>query len=558
MAGYYNADLEELAHQLTLSPRRLRLRQIFNIEGLLSFVDPERAYPYDLVCYRITDYRKRGAQPGTTGTLIPGGALISDLVRMVEQISRKASICVDEIAEPYQLQDDVASSLGVSTKTVRRWRSRGLLGIRVVFADGVSRAITLKRSMDRFVSQNRGLVERAASFKQLTTAERTHIIDRAREVLSHNRIKLHETAKLIAAETGRAVETIRYTLRRFDRANEGKPLFCVAGQPELTSREQGIWNARQAGDSLASLASAHGCSQDEIRAILREVQVRQWQQNPVSYIHNELFDAPNADQLILEVPEPVGLKAATGSVPASLPAYLRAMYRVPLLTAPQEQDLFRRLNYLKHKAATLIGALDPCGATVSQVHEVEGLIARYQQIRQRVIRANLRLVVSVAKKHVGWSHQFFEVISDGNVSLMRAVENFDYGRGFRFSTYATWAIVKNYARSAPEERYRLGRCITGQDELLASVPDHRETEQPNHDVQQVRKLLLKGLSELSERERAVVTARFGLFGKTGTKTLREIGEQYGVTKERIRQIERRAMRKLKAALPPSLADIIAA
>ena len=186
------------------------------------------------------------------------------------------------------------------------------------------------------------------------------------------------------------------------------------------------------------------------------------------------------------------------------------------------------------------------------------MIARYEQIRQRVIRANLRLVVSVAKKHVGWSHQFFEVISDGNVSLMRAVENFDYGRGFRFSTYATWAIVKNYARSVPEERYRLGRCITGQDELLASVPDHREAEQSNHDVQQVRKLLLKGLSELSERERAVVTARFGLFGKTGTKTLSEIGEQYGVTKERIRQIERRAMKKLKAALPPSLADIIAA
>ncbi len=555
MPGYFNADIEQLAHQLTISPRRLRLSQVFGIEDLLAIVDPERAYPYDWVCYRITRYHKRGAD---TGALIPGKALISDLVRMAERISRNASIAVGEITEPHLSQQEVAAELRVSSKTIRRWRSRGLLGIRVVFADGVNRSVILRRSMGRFVARHRDLVEKAASFRQLTPAEREHIIDRARQLLTHKRMKLHETARVISAETGRAVETIRYTLRRYDGANKGQALFGVLGQPQLTGREEAIWNARQAGESVASLAAAYDCSTDEIKRIVRELQIRQWREQPITYIHNELFDAPNADQLILDVPESPATDAPMTAPPAELPAYLRAMYRVPLLTAEQEQDLFRRYNYLKHRAALLVKSLDPCGATPSQVDEVRDLTARYEQLRQRIIRANLRLVVSVAKKHVGWSNQFFEVISDGNISLMRAVEKFDYARGFRFSTYASWAIVKNYARTAPEERYRLGRCVTGQDELLAAVPDYRETAEPDHDAEQVRQLLKEGLSELSEREREVVTARFGLFSEAGGKTLQQIGDRYGVTKERIRQIERRAMNKLKAVLPPSLADMVAA
>ena len=555
MPGYFNADLEQLAHQLTLSPRRLRLKQIARIEDLLAVADPDRAYPYDWVCYHITKYRKRGED---TGPSIPGKALVSDLVRMVEQISRKANIALSEITEPHLSQEEVAAELSVSTKTIRRWRRWGLLGIRVVYEDGVSRLIILRKSVDRFVAQHGGLVERAASFRQLTPAERNQIIDLAQELLSRKRMKLHETARVISAQTGRAIETIRYTLRRHDHTNKGRALFGVSGLPELTQREDAIWNARHAGESIESLSAVYDCPTDEIERILRELQIRRWRQDPITYVHNELFDAPGADQLILEVPEPAGVPVPDSAPPSELPAYIRALYRVPLFTAEQEQDIFRRYNYLKYTAASILKSIDPCKATQEQVDHLRDLIGRYEQIRHRIIRANLRLVVSVAKKHVGWSRQFFEVISDGNLSLMRAVEKFDYARGFRFSTYATWAIMKNYARTVPGQRYRLGRCVTGQDQVLAAAPDYRETPQPEHDAQQVRRMLKEGLSELSEREREVIAARFGLFDEKDAKTLQQIGDRYGVTKERIRQIERRAMNKLRSVLSPSLADMVAA
>ncbi len=555
MPGFYNADLDQLAHQLTLSPRRLRLEQIDNIERLLALVQEDRAYPYDWVCYHITKFQKRGPD---TGAAIPGRALISDLVRMVERISRKANLTAAEVVEPCLTQDEVAQELQVSPKTVRRWRCRGLLGIRILGEDGVSRLMMPRRFVERFVGQNRALVEKAASFKQLSDDERRHIIERAQSLLSQKRMKLHETARVISAETGRAIETIRYTLRRFDRANKGRALFGVKGQPRLTRREDAIWNAHASGDSVVTLASAFETSVDEIERVLREVQVRRWREQPLLHVHNEIFEAPGARSIILGAPEPEGESAEPHRAPPELPAYIRALYDVPLLTAEQEQDLFRRYNFVKYLAARRVKSLDPCTATAGDIEEVQALMTQQETLRQRIIRANLRLVISVAKKHVGWTNQFFEVVSDGNMSLMRAVEKFDYSRGFRFSTYASWAIMKNYARTIPEQHFRLSRCVTGQDEVLAAAPDHREPEHPQPDAEQVREMLKEGLAGLSDREREVVSARFGLFEEKEAKTLQEIGDRYGVTKERIRQIERRAIKKLKAVLSPSLADIVAA
>jgi len=167
--------------------------------------------------------------------------------------------------------------------------------------------------------------------------------------------------------------------------------------------------------------------------------------------------------------------------------------------------------------------------------------------------------VSIAKKHVGVGSSFFETISDGNMSLMRAVENFDYSRGFKFSTYASWAIMKNYARTIPEEKYHCTRFATGQEEILETSADPRlasEAGTAAMDTEKVRQLLAAGMRELDERERTVVSQHFGLFGQGGAKTLEELGQRFGVTKERIRQIEAKAMTKLREILGPKAADLM--
>jgi RNA polymerase primary sigma factor len=174
------------------------------------------------------------------------------------------------------------------------------------------------------------------------------------------------------------------------------------------------------------------------------------------------------------------------------------------------------------------------------------------RIKNRIIQANLRLVVNIAKRHVGPQANFFELISDGNMSLMRAVDKFDYTRGFKFSTYASWAIMKNFARSVPQEGVRRDRFMTGRDELLEMSHDMRfDGEEAYHEPDiSVRQNIERVLSELEGREREIVMRRFGLGDQPGPQTLEEVGKHFGVTKERIRQIETRALGKLRGLLTP--------
>ena len=141
---------------------------------------------------------------------------------------------------------------------------------------------------------------------------------------------------------------------------------------------------------------------------------------------------------------------------------------------------------------------------------------------------------------------------------MRAVERFDYSRGTKFSTYASWAIMKNYARSIPEQHYHCSRYVTGREEILDATADHRPAPASESDRQRVRELIAAGMSELTEREREIVSGHFGLGNKSGALTLEQLGKRFGVTKERIRQIERRALTRLREVLGPSLADALPA
>jgi RNA polymerase primary sigma factor len=231
--------------------------------------------------------------------------------------------------------------------------------------------------------------------------------------------------------------------------------------------------------------------------------------------------------------------------PKGLPPYLASLYDDPLLTREQELHLFRQMNYLKHRASTLRDAIDPETATLADLDEVDRWLRRAGEVKNRIIQANLRLVVSIAKRHVAATQNFFELVSDGNMSLMRAVEKFDYSRGNKFSTYASWAIMNNFARSIPTEAHRKSRFITGFDEVFESAAGVRGTEheaEGNH--RQLRETVQRMLSRLDDRERRIISSRFGLDGAM-EQTLEQLGRELGITKERVRQLESRAQDKLR-------------
>ena len=173
---------------------------------------------------------------------------------------------------------------------------------------------------------------------------------------------------------------------------------------------------------------------------------------------------------------------------------------------------------------------------------IEKLCHEIVATRNQIISANLRLVVSIAKRHFGPAQPFFELVSDGNVSLMRAVERFDYSLGNRFSTYATWAIINNFARTIPEGLRHRERFRTDCSELFTATP---RVSANHHDVggrPTRRELALDGiLRRLNDREREIIVCRFGLRRGHEPQTLQQVGHVMGVTKERIRQIEARAL-----------------
>ena len=165
--------------------------------------------------------------------------------------------------------------------------------------------------------------------------------------------------------------------------------------------------------------------------------------------------------------------------------------------------MFRKFNYLKHRAIKLREGLDPARAKSSVMDEIDALYEQIVATKNQIVRANLRLVVSIAKRHVGHGENFFELVSDGNMSLIRAVEKFDYARGNKFSTYASWAIMKNFARTIPDEHRHRDRFRTSHSDMFYGTEEHRsdqyEQESANRSVKCRSDAFWSGLTSASKR-----------------------------------------------------------
>jgi len=132
--------------------------------------------------------------------------------------------------------------------------------------------------------------------------------------------------------------------------------------------------------------------------------------------------------------------------------------------------------------------------------------------------------------------------------LIKAVGKFDFSRGFRFSTYASWAIMKNFARTIPDVLRQRSRFCTSCSEMFSAVEDTRADQYEQESAQIQRESHVEGiLKRLDERERQIVTSRFGLTRGQEPRTLKQVGAALGITKERVRQIQSRAMGRLKQA-----------
>ncbi|MER6493891.1 RNA polymerase sigma factor [Streptomyces griseorubiginosus] len=315
----------------------------------------------------------------------------------------------------------------------------------------------------------------------------------------------------------------------------------------------------------------------------------------------EALDAVETEPV--EPPEPPRGRATDTGGPSSdlFRQYLREIGRIPLLTAAEEVELARRVEaglFAEEK-------LSNTPSLESQLAlDLDRLVVMGRMAKRRLIEANLRLVVSVAKRYVGRGLTMLDLVQEGNLGLIRAVEKFDYARGYKFSTYATWWIRQAMSRAladqartirvpvhvvelinrvvrvqrrmlqergyeptpeevaahldlAPErvsEVLRLAQepvslhAPVGEEDDVA-LGDLIEDGDATSPVESAAFLLLREhleavLSTLGERERKVVQLRYGL-ADGRPRTLEEIGRIFGVTRERIRQIESKTLNKLR-------------
>ena len=321
-------------------------------------------------------------------------------------------------------------------------------------------------------------------------------------------------------------------------------------------------------------------------------------------------DEPTPEELVEEEveEEPPSLDDVGPAASADLVrVYLREIGRVALLTAVDEVDLAKRVEAGVFAAERLDVVADLPSAARRDLHAV---VVEGDAAKRRLIEANLRLVVSIAKRYAGRGLPFLDLIQEGNLGLIRAVEKFDYTRGFKFSTYASWWIRQAVSRAVADQArtiripvhmvetvnriMRAQRMLVqtlGRDPTSAEIA-HR-VDLPAERVAEIRRLAMEPVSlhspvgeeegselgdliedsesvpppdlvsagllqshveavlgHLGERERQVVRMRYGLMDGE-PRTLEEVGKAFGVTRERVRQIEAKSLAKLRH---PHLSD----
>ncbi|TWU07880.1 sigma-70 family RNA polymerase sigma factor [Stieleria varia] len=549
--NYRDSKIKELREQLRFVPKTKKIEQAAATEKLLSEIEADRSYAFDYVCFRITNYRPENASRHNIASV----DLIHDLRLLIEDLSDSAELDVEDVGEQVHTVNELSRLFKVSTKTISRWREAGLVSRRLLFG-GRKRVGFLHSSVERFVSNNKDKIRRGERFSQLSDDEKSEIIERARQLVDSG-ASLSDVTRQLASRMGRSPETIRYTLKNFDAEHQAVAVFPNVRSVLTDDDKRTIFGLYLKGATVPQLCKRFKRTRTSIQRILVDMRRDRIMELPLDYIYNEDFEtAVRESEYLGPEPEPATAPRKV-RVPSGLPSYLASLYDVPLLTREQEYHLFRQFNYLKHKASRLRETLDGInGAKSAVMDEIEKLYEDAVRVKNRIVQSNLRLVVSIAKRHVASTDDFFALISDGNMSLIRAVEKFDYSRGNKFSTYASWAIMKNFARTIPSEFKHRDRFRTTTEELFLSRQDERQDPYAEETVQRSRQReLSKILNRLDEREQMIISARFGLQRGSEPLTLKQVGEEMGVTKERVRQLEARALAKLRSAADEANIDV---
>jgi RNA polymerase sigma factor (sigma-70 family) len=270
------------------------------------------------------------------------------------------------------------------------------------------------------------------------------------------------------------------------------------------------------------------------------------------------FDRPKMERkIVADMPDLASYEAKRGEVKklrlANTDSEILPFYQEPLLSKAQEQHLFRKMNFFKYKLEKTVRSLHPSHPSLVKLGFAEYLNVKRNAVKQHIVCCNTRLASQVLRRYGDYCRQrglATDMLSEAYLNIVRAVDCFDWTRGFKFSTYATWVLINNFSRDLSGERKFTENFVTGFDESIYDDKEDNRDEvdrvyTEKHEDNKVRAEKLIGLLDKpeDERKRSVIERFFGIGGEK--KTLLQISEEMGLTKERVRQLRERGLEEIR-------------
>lgn len=294
------------------------------------------------------------------------------------------------------------------------------------------------------------------------------------------------------------------------------------------------------------ISKRSGTRSSPITKVLREQSERLLVQS-YDYMDSPLFHRRNIEKELFNTPDPQ-LPVISWYQPTREDS-VEDIGQVPkLMTTAEERIMFLRFNYAKMRLTQLQKQVKRDGLTKELAEQFVDWHKRSENFREYLVRTNLALVLAMAKRTRLGDVDFAEVVSEGNMALMRAVEKFSIDRGFKFSTYACRAILKAFSRTAMKSsKYRQRFPVEFEPDMEKSDWQDNRRDQVEEDcLDELRAIVDRNLADLSSVEQTVIRRRFNWEQTDDSPlTLEEVGQIIGVTKERVRQIQNKALAKIR-------------
>jgi|GEM_PF-3459807 len=583
MATCQSQQLDALLAQQKYTPAPAKLKQLEACETIAQLIEPKKTYPYDFVCYKLTGYQpKQRAED----EVICGEILLTDLAIYALTISKSLDLTKAHFLEQLYTVETLAQHMRVSTKSVDRWRKKGLVG-RYVLLEGPRKTVCFtSETVKAFITKHQHQIGDGQKYAHLSQDNTDRIIKHLYRWSNRFPNLRQQAVAQIAKKEKRATEIINKILMQHEKVSQ-QLLFCPRPKGISVAIQEKIISHNLAGKDYKAIALALDIESSIVKWVLKNAICHKLKHQPIKFIHDDSFSNARHHHQILNAPpqlfphnileyiEGTGnvnkagktyqavlkqIKEPNTTTPSRsiLNNYILDICNHDILSTDQAFFLFRKYNFLKYQGTEQQKMLNIDNPQSTLIRQLQTTLGSIKTIKNILIQHNLRLVLSVARKHTQNDNEMLDMISEGNIILIKAIDTFNFTRDVKFSTYGTYAIVKQFATFKSRANQHAHRNKQS-DTIIEAIEALTKTDENQNNLSKARETLYNALdSQLETREKIVLCKYFGL-DEHNTPTLttpavkpmsfKQIGDQIGLSKERVRQVYTIALEKLRTVIP---------